>query len=55
VLRLDIVDKATGKADLLYSRNVLLGSGVEIPLAVEDRGRDFEVRVRDILTGAAAR
>jgi hypothetical protein len=55
VLRLDVVDKATGKADLLYSRNVLLGSGVEIPLAVEDRGRDFEVRVRDILTGAAAR
>jgi len=38
------------------SRNLLLGSSglvtVEIPLALEDRGRTYAVRARDILTGA---
>ena len=58
VVRLDVVDKATGKADLLYSRSLLLDSSgrisVEIPLAIEDRGKGFELRARDLLTGAGA-
>jgi len=55
VVRLDIIDAATGKVDLLASRNLLLGSAglatVEIPLALEDRSRTYAVRARDILTG----
>ncbi|HXX93250.1 MAG TPA: hypothetical protein VEN81_06425, partial [Planctomycetota bacterium] len=55
VLRLDLVDRATGKADLLLSRNLVLGDSGEtsaaIPLALEERNRAFEVRVTDILTG----
>ncbi|HEV3029260.1 MAG TPA: hypothetical protein VG457_16900, partial [Planctomycetota bacterium] len=58
VMRLDVMDQATGKPDLLYSRNLLLGAtglvSVEIPLAIEDRNQVFELRVRDILTGATA-
>lgn len=58
VLRLDVVSQATGKSDPLYSRNLLLGASgqvaVEIPLAIEDRGVSFEVRVRDILTSGNA-
>ena len=56
VMRLDVVDRATGQPDPLLSRNLLLGSKgelkVEIPLAIEDRGREFELRLTDILTGA---
>jgi len=58
VVRLDVVDRATGKPDLLYSRNLLLGPtgrvSAEIPLAIEDRNQVFELRIRDILTGTTA-
>lgn len=58
VLRLAIVDKATGKEDGLLSRNLLLEKAgrveVELPLAVEDRGRAFEVRLTDVLTGSTS-
>lgn len=58
VVRLDVVDKATEKADSLYSRSLLLDASgkasVEIPLALEDRGKVFELRARDILTGTGA-
>jgi hypothetical protein len=54
-LRLEIVDKKTGRPDELLSRNLLLTPqgpvGVEIALAVEERSREFDVRVTDILTG----
>jgi hypothetical protein len=58
VVRLDVVDQATGKIDLLYSRNLLLDAtglaSAEIPLAIEDRNQVFELHVRDILTGTTA-
>jgi hypothetical protein len=56
VLRLVVVDKSTGKEDALLSRNLLLDKAgrveVELPLAVEDRAKVFEVRLTDVLTGA---
>jgi hypothetical protein len=58
VVRLDVVDPATGNADLVYSRNLLLDPtgrvSVEIPMAIEDRNHAFDLRVRDILTGTTA-
>jgi hypothetical protein len=58
VVRLDVVDQATGRIDLLYSRNLLLDptgqASADIPLAIEDRNQAFELRVRDILTGTTA-
>lgn len=57
VLRLDVLDQATGKPDLLLSRNLLLDATgkveVSLPLAVEERSRVFEVRVTDVLTGSS--
>jgi hypothetical protein len=59
VLRVDVIDKATGEADLLLSRNLLLDASgrvdTELRLAVEERARALEVRVTDILTGASVR
>jgi hypothetical protein len=59
VIRLDVIDRATGEADLLLSRNLLLDKSgrveAELRLAVEERGRAFEVRFTDILTGASVR
>jgi len=59
VVRVDVVDKATGAADLLLSRNLLLDASgrveAELRLAVEERTRAFEVRFTDILTGASVR
>ncbi len=44
--------------DPLLSRNLLLDAKgearVEIPLAIEERGRSFELKATDILTGASA-
>ncbi len=44
--------------DPLLSRNLLLDakgeSRVEIPLAIEERGRAFELKATDLLTGASA-
>lgn len=57
VLRLEVVDRQTGRPDGLLSRNLLLTPAgpakVEIALAVEERSRTFDVRVTDILTGTA--
>jgi hypothetical protein len=59
VIRVDVIEKATGEADLLLSRNLLLDAGgradAELRLAVEERARALEVRFTDILTGASVR
>jgi hypothetical protein len=59
VIRVDVIDKATGEADLLLSRNLLLDASgradAELRLAVEERARAYEVRFTDILTGASVR
>lgn len=51
VIRLDV------GGDSLLSRNLVLDKGearAEIALAVEERGRTFELRATDVLTGATA-
>jgi hypothetical protein len=59
VIRVDVLDKAGGEADLLLSRNLLLDASgrveTELRLAVEERARTFEVRFTDILTGSSVR
>jgi hypothetical protein len=56
VLRLSVVDKATGLEDTLLSRNLLLGKegrvDADLALSLEDRPRILEVRVVDVLTGS---
>ena len=58
VLRLAVVDKATGNEDALLSRNLLLDKAgkveVELPLAVEDLAKVYEVRLTDVLTGSTS-
>ncbi len=59
VLRLAVVDKATGLEDALLSRNLLLGKEgrveADLALSLEDRSRVLEVRVVDVLTGSILR
>lgn len=54
-VRIDVIDGATGEPDPALSLNAVSGSSgsgsVDIPLALEDDGRNFIVRIRDILTG----
>jgi hypothetical protein len=58
VVRLDVVDPKTGKGDVFLSRNLIFDKSgsvtAEIPLSLEDRGRPWEIRATDILTGATA-
>lgn len=55
VVRIDVIDQATGKADTFLSRNADTGADgagkVEIPMAIEDAGRKLTVKLRDVLTG----
>jgi hypothetical protein len=59
VLRVDVIDKASGEADLLLSRNLLLDASgrveAELRLAAEERARAWELRFTDVLTGASVR
>lgn len=55
VMRVEVIDNATGKVDPFFSRNVDTGAdgrgSVTLPLAIEDAGRQFTVKLRDVLTG----
>lgn len=55
VVRVEVVDAKTGEVDLDLGRNVTSGSDGQgeavIPLSVSEAGRQWTVRVTDILTG----
>jgi hypothetical protein len=55
VARVEVLDAATGKAEPHLCANVITGADgkgtATFPLAMEEQGRKFVVRVREILTG----